>query len=294
VVAVIALAPIVGLAAYALALRAAQHGWTSDRIFALAAIVAAACYALGYLIAVIRSGSALRGLESANLATSVIIVAVLLALCTPIADPARLSVADQVRRLQSGVIAPNFFDFQFLRFDAGRYGTRALELLAAQTDGPQAALIAERARDVLRQTYRTVAAVIVTSQERAANITVRYPRDGVLPQSFLDQDWKRASSTRLPPCLTAIATCAAILADLDGDATPEILLIGDWPSVTALAFKSAGDGSWAEIGPILNVQCTGVRTGLWGGRVETVVPAFKDVVIGGQRLRIDAGCASGP
>src|SRR6185503_4031232 len=59
--AVIALVPIVALAAYALALRAAQHGWTPDRIFALAAIVAAACYALGYLIALIRSGPALRG-----------------------------------------------------------------------------------------------------------------------------------------------------------------------------------------------------------------------------------------
>ena len=57
--AVIALVPTVGLAAYALGLRAAQHGWTPDRILALAAIVAAACYALGYLIALVRSGPAL-------------------------------------------------------------------------------------------------------------------------------------------------------------------------------------------------------------------------------------------
>src|SRR6185312_5269846 len=130
--------------------------------------------------------------------------------------------------------------------------------------------------------------------ERAANVTVRYPHDGIVPQSFLDQDWNHAGSTRLPLCLTAIATCAAILTDLDGDGTPEILLIGDWPSLTSAAFKSAGDGTWTEIGPILNVQCTGVRTGLSGGRIETAVPALREVVVGGQRLRIDEGCASAP
>jgi hypothetical protein len=151
--------------------------------------------------------------------------------------------------------------------------------------------------EVLRQQSRyacCAAEVIVTAPERAANITVRYPRDGIVPQSFLDQDWNRAKSTRLPRCLTAIATCAAILTDLDGDGTAEILLVGDWPSLMSAGFKSAGDGTWTEIGPILNVQCTGVRTGLWSGRIETVVPEFRDVVVGGQRLRIDAGCASAP
>jgi hypothetical protein len=173
--AVVALVPIVGLAAYALALRAAQHGWTPDRIYALAAIVVAAGYAIGYLIALVRSGTALRGLETANRVIAVLIVAVLLSLFTPTADPARLSVADQIARLQSGAIPPAVFDFQFLRFDAGRYGIRALELLATRTDGPQAALIAERAGVALRQEHRVATpVVIVTSTERATNIIVRH------------------------------------------------------------------------------------------------------------------------
>jgi hypothetical protein len=295
--AVIALAPIVGLAAYALALRVAQHGWTPDRIFALAAIVAAACYALGYLLALVRSGPALRGLESANLATAMMTVVVLLSLFTPIADPARISVADQVARLESDVTSPGNFDYHFLRFNSGRYGIRALETLAARTDGPMGGWIAERAREILRQQSRYArgtAEVVVTARERATNVTVRYPRDGILPQSFLDQDWNQTGSARLPRCLTAITTCAAILTDLDGDGAPEILLIGDGPSLASSAFKSAGDGRWREIGPILNAQCIGVRSGLWSGRVETVVPALREVVIGGQRLRIDEGCAPGP
>ena len=45
----------------------------------------------------------------------------IVAFFTPIADPARLAVADQVRRLESGRVAPAQFDFTSLRFDGARY-----------------------------------------------------------------------------------------------------------------------------------------------------------------------------
>src|SRR5258708_34467933 len=73
-----------------------------------------------------------------------IIVGALLALRTPVADPARISVADQLSRLQVGTVTAESFDFDFLRYRAGRYGRQAPEQLAAQTEGPQAPLLAER------------------------------------------------------------------------------------------------------------------------------------------------------
>jgi hypothetical protein len=81
--------------------------------------------------------------------------------------------------------------------------------------------------------------------------------------------------------------------DLDADGTPEILLIAE-TSGTSAAFKSAADGTWAEIGNILNTGCKGIRGGQWDGRVETAPPPLKDVVVGGQRLRVNEGCASTP
>src|SRR5262249_54550632 len=79
----------------------------------------------------------------------------------------------------------------FLRFDAGRYGTAALEQLAARTEGPQAESIAARAAQALRTTSRLQIAQAlpqVTPARRAGNIAVIFPSDGKLPQQFLEQD----------------------------------------------------------------------------------------------------------
>ena len=55
------LVPLVGLAAYALALRVQQHGWTSDRIVAAAVVTVVGSAALGYGWAALRPGAWLRG-----------------------------------------------------------------------------------------------------------------------------------------------------------------------------------------------------------------------------------------
>src|SRR5262249_45040844 len=106
-VASVVLIPFVALAVYGLYLRVQQYGWTSQRITSAAGIAVLICHAIGYGIAVATSGSALRGLQVTNLVTAYVILAVLLALFTPIADPARISVTDQVGRLESGRTPPD-------------------------------------------------------------------------------------------------------------------------------------------------------------------------------------------
>jgi hypothetical protein len=297
VLAAVLLLPIIALAAYALILRVGQYGWTPDRIIALASIAVAICYGIGYAVAAGRSGATLSGLEPTNLYTSFVIIGVLLALRTPIADPARLAVADQVGRLESGKVSPEQFDFRFLRFDAGRYGTAALERLAARTEGPQAELTAARAAQALRTTTRQQIAQAppqITPARRAGNIAVIFPSDGKLPQQFLEQDW--AALTRsprfllLPACIVGDAKCEAILIDVDGDGVPEILLV-NLPFGNAGAFKAGADGKWAFIGTIANATCAGVRDALRAGRFMTAQPLFEEVVVNGQRLSINTGCA---
>ena len=101
-IAAFTLVPLVALAAYGLSLRVDQYGWTPDRIIVLACIVVAACCALGYALAAVLRGPWLRSIEPTNILAALVVLAALLALTTPIADPARLSVADQVARLESG------------------------------------------------------------------------------------------------------------------------------------------------------------------------------------------------
>jgi Domain of unknown function (DUF4153) len=293
-VAALALVPVVVLAAYALALRVGQYGWTPDRIIALACVAVAGCYALGYVLAAVRRGTWLESIELTNVATAYIILAVLLALLTPIADPARLSVADQVARLESGKVSPDQFDFAFLRFLSGRYGEQALERLKTKQDGPDAVRISQKANEALDWRTRAQAQPSImraTPQSRAANITV-LNSSAALPDSFVQQNW--GSTPRpylLPRCLTADAKCEAILVDLDGDGTAEILLFTT-PTGAAAAFQSTADGKWAFLGPLANAHCAGVRDALRAGKFEMVAALFKEIEVSGQRVRVvNSDCA---
>lgn len=111
----------------------------------------AACYAVGYAAAALRRQISAAILASTNVGTAVIITGCVVALLSPLADPARISVADQVRRLNDGRIAPDQFEYRFLRFDAGRFGVEALRTLSAQRSIPVAA---ERAADMLNRKSR--------------------------------------------------------------------------------------------------------------------------------------------
>src|SRR6185312_383555 len=131
-----------------LKLRVDQYGWSPSRVESAAVILAVACHAFGYLLAVVRSRTALSQLPATNVASAFIIVLMLLCLLSPIADPARLSVASQLHRLMSGEVSPRGFDFTFLAKNAGRYGRDALETLKA-ANGSQLGLLGPDGRSAL-------------------------------------------------------------------------------------------------------------------------------------------------
>jgi hypothetical protein len=286
-----ALVPLVAISAYGLSLRVQQYGWTPDRIIVLACIVVAACYAAGYALAGALTGVSLRWVAATNVVTAFVILAVLLALFSPVADPARISVADQVARLQSGKVAPEQFDFSFLRFSAGRYGREALETLKANREGPRATDIAERAERALAQQNRYAArspAAPSTPEERAKNITVR-AGGTALPEAFLKQDWRDVPRQwQLPHCLTGARDCDAVMVDLDGDGAPEIVLFSA-PSGNATAFKLV-DATWTVLGTLANTGCAGMRDALRAGQVEAVTPTLKELEVAGNRMRVTTGC----
>jgi hypothetical protein len=293
-VAAAVLIPLVALAGYGLLLRIQQYGWTPRRITALACFVVLACYALGYVAAGAMSGTALRQLQITNVATAYVILAVLLAIFSPIADPARISVADQVSRLEAGRTPPDKFDYRFLRFGTGRYGRDALQELAARTAGPQGTVIAQRAGDALRSQgpYAGPPQPPSSAESRAASITVLQPAGQSVPEDFLKQDWATLPNRfALPRCLQTSmknAKCFAILADLDGDNQPEILLFSQ-PAGQAAAFKRGDDG-WTYLGSLQNYFCRGVMDALRAGEFTIVPPRFHEIEVAGNRLRVGYNC----
>jgi hypothetical protein len=281
-VAAIAIVPLVAIAGYGLFLRVQQYAWTPQRIVALACIAVAACYALGYLIAAARSPVALKGLEGTNILTAFVIVAVLLALHSPLADPSRIAVAAQVARLQDGGIDPQKFDYNFLRFYSGRYGKAELERLAALADN---APVAEKAKEALRRTTTYTSPPRPTPQALAAQISVVHPSGQALPESFVRSLDQPATQIALTMCRNT--KCDAILLDLDDDGKAEILFFN--PYNTGSVFKEGADG-WVSIGQLTNGHCPGIRDALKNGQFETVQPLFKDIDVNGQRLRVSGTC----
>lgn len=267
------LIPIAILAGYALFLRVDQYGLTPERVFAAAFVVVAAGYALGYAIAAIRPGAWMKTLEPTNLAMAVVAVVLLVALFTPLADPARLSVQSQAQRLEAGKVAPEKFDYQFLRFDSGRYGRDALSRLKADKNPD----IAKRAADATAMKEKTYAPA--NRGPDFANMKV-YPAGKTLPDSFRTQDWTANDSDAV--CTFAGMQCAALVLDIDGDGADEVLLASGG---SFDVFKSTDHG-WRRIAQASS-SCPGldIDAALKAGTVRTEEPASRrDLLVGDQRL----------
>ena len=283
------LAPIVLIAIYALGLRVADYGWTDDRIIAAACLLVASCYAAGYAFAALRRGW-LDRIAGVNIATAFVVLAVMLALCSPIADPARLSVSNQLARLASGKVTADKFDFAYLRFDGARYGRAAL----AQLKDSASAAVRQGAETALAVTSRPRGAVIEANRapaDLAANITV-WPSGTRLPASFVAANWaSRAGSPSYPHCLwRAGARCDAYLIDLDGDAKPEVLVVDAERGGRATVMGEDDKEGWRAVKtlPFDIAGCASLRASLIAGRVRAVNPLASALEIDGRPIRMQS------
>lgn len=289
-IAALTILPVVALAAYALWLRIGQYGLTPPRVFASAATIIMAFYAMGYAYAAMRARLSLKPLEVTNVVTAYAIVATAVALFSPIADPWKIAANNQVHRLATGVIPPEKFDFTFLRFDAGRYGREALAQLASKTQGPQAEAIMERAKKALaaKSRYQTTPQAVTpppTPAAKEANITLLAAGTKTLPKDFLEQTWeKHPRQYQIPRCLYADTKCEAILIDADGDGTEEIV-VWQVPRGFAAVFGKE-DNQWIFLGQLENSGCPGVRESLREGQFRYAAPRYRELTVGENRMRI--------
>ncbi len=281
-VAAVLLTPLIVIAFWGLALRIGQYGLTPDRIIAFACALIGAAYAAGYGFAALspfwRSGAGwMRPLERTNVWTAVLEVAVILALFSPIADPARLSVADQMARLERGAVGANQFDYRFLRFESGKAGEGALTRLTRSSD----AVIARSARNAraLRNRWDDVD---VGTPNRVPRYEV-VPAGAVLPPDF---------AVPVPPTDDRMMWCSETGCvvnpqDINGDGVPEVLMatrgvIRVWARGTT--------GVWAAIGSWRPRDCIGraatevdLEAALRDGQVRPIEPDWPDLEIAGDR-----------
>ena len=285
------LAPLVLLACWANGLRIAQYGLTPERISGVLVLIVAVHYAGGYAWAAVARGPWMKRLETVNVAAAVVILALLLAVFTPVADPARLSVADQMARLRSGRTPVAQFDFDFLRFGAARFGREALSDLTRSSDPG----VATAAKEAQARTERQARAQRVDEAGPAFSKAVALPAGTVLPPDFRAQTF----SSDADNCLIGGGACELYVLDVTGDGQAEVLVAplpeqdpSDKapPAPSSLAVYARGADGWASIGRYDNVHCTGVAQALRSGQMRTAPSPALDLEAGGQRLSfMDSG-----
>lgn len=276
--------PLIGIAAFALVLRVQQYGWTVDRVFALACIVVGACYGIGYLAAAVQPAAMRARLERTNVATSLIVLVIMVALFTPIANPTRISVNSQVDRLEDGKVSAEQFDYTYLRFQAGKFGADAL---ARMKNGDiQIAGVADRAAQALDLTDRFAAG---PPDEKALALNITAADGRALPASFLAQDWSVTAKEHavIPHCLRdKTGKCEAFFLDFDRDRAEEIVLISPDDGTPPTIFRLNGE-QWARIGELpRRLACDDMKALLKAGAVQTLPSRWSDLEIGGVRMDV--------
>lgn len=278
-IAALILVPLAVLAFVGLGLRIGQHGLTPDRIIAAACAMVGALHAAGYAFAAVRPGPWMRPLERTNVIGAIGTVVVILALFSPIADPARLSVADQMARLDRGAVSAEQFDYAFLRFDSGRAGEKALAKLAASKD----AEVAKRAKAAQAAESRYDA-----REETTPPVQTRfevYPTNAILPDGF--EGPVRPGDPR-SGC-TEVGECVAMPIDLNGDGREEVLVARSF-SVALLA--QGTDGRWIDQGEYRPAFCRGdERRDLLDlmreGRIAPLPPRWPSLSVGEKVATLD-------
>ncbi len=282
-VSVFALPVYAALCAYSLGLRVEQHGWTVARVWAAIATVIAALYGVGYAAAALRRSPWMGRMAPVNVGMAAVVAVVLLLAVSPVLDPQRLSASSQAGRLRAGGIGAESFDYDYLRFELGRYGRNVLEDLSRDSNKD----IASRALASLGKTER-YAQPSVTLKLLASRIEL-YPAGTVLDSAlveYLDGEIK-AGGWEHPDCLRQAnqPACLMVALDLNGDGRLEILTFNGYPNA---AYSKVG-GQWKKIGNLAGSNTTNPKEidALIRNSSIKVEPAqWQDVRIGEVRFSV--------
>lgn len=261
-------APIMVIASAGLFLRIDQHGLTPDRVRALAGLLTLGVFAGGYALSALSRRSWIDAFGRANLTGVVFALATALVLLSPIGDPDRLAVGDQVQRLVSGRVAPDRFDFDLLRFDTGARGRDVLRQLSVHPgDSVMDVEIRRRASEAQSRSERLPV--------RLAPPVLAFVGPGSIPMDF-------AAGPATVRCDKA-SPCWAGALDLDGDGDSEVLL---QQGASLAAWRRATDG-WRLLGELVSA-CPQDRAAFRSGDFGLLPPEreVQDLRAGASRLRL--------
>lgn len=279
-----------GLAAYALALRVAQYGWTLDRLYGALVVFAALAFGLAYALMALgglwRRDGQLARLADFNRAALLALGGLLLLTQSPLLDLRQIAATDLRERLAGGAAPWDDGDLRYLRYRLGKPGLDALQALAAapavrEDADRQQAIANALAGDAARPEQRSLR----LSDALASGQIRRLPAQVTVPPAVLALAEPMAQPRRHGRgCFAADALCAFVAIDLDRDDDVEWLYIAAWADECHAYAADTRDGqAWYWLGPLQREQACTAQTlaaALDAADVRALRPQFDDVRLG--------------
>ncbi|WP_049622386.1 DUF4153 domain-containing protein [Frateuria defendens] len=285
-----------GLTLYALYLRVAQYGWTAERVWVALLALLLAGHALGYAVAVLRWRRGwLHDVPRVNVALALCSVLLAAAADSPLLDPHRIAVASQLAHWRAAGKAPEELDLDYLRFDSGRLGYRAVQALRDDPDVIASATLSQAMTDALARTspmpWRRLQAPPTPAELRGR---IRLG-PGVAPveDSYLDA----LLTHRLPDagCLRKQADCLLLTPDLRGDGQRQHLLCEVGGLVECVLATRDAQG-WTAQGSVTWAWMDQhkVRAALLAGQLVPRQPDWPLLEVAGERAALFSPEAAAP
>lgn len=293
-----------GLAAWAVALRVLQYGWTPGRVAAAAGVAVVLGYALFYLLAV-ASGRRWRArIRRGNLAMALVLIGLAALWLTPVLNAEAIAARSQLALHEKGETPVARLPLWELAHDWGRPGQAALTALRARAMTPDNAELAQRLAllDAADSRWRfenperqPVTDAILEDLLASVNVLPagRVAPDGIFSGLlFAEAEQIGADCARPAPG----KRCVLILADLlpvpAGDEAVLVVLGGDLRNRnTARVFVNYGT-EWSDSGTILPLEPAGTDNltldpGKMGAADLEIVPSgIMAIRFGGQMFSI--------
>ena len=202
-----------GLAAWAMGLRVADHGWTPNRLLAASVVVLALAYGGLYLVAVLRGAGWMARIRQANIWLAVAAM-MLAALWLTVLNPEAISARSQMARIADGRTKVADIDLWGFRGGslAGQAALAALQVMA-KTDGALAARLAGDAGQAppdpdSATVQKALAAALPVQPDTADSQALRGRILAAVPMRDL-QDWQADCDVHLdqggPGCVLVVA-----------------------------------------------------------------------------------------
>jgi hypothetical protein len=267
--------PIISaLSLYGLVLRLNQYGWSVERCWAFVVWLILTLIAVGYVAGIIRRRTDWTSdLARVNTAMGLVVLAIMLLANSPILDFRKISLASQLKRVESGEIELKEFDFWYTRHNLARPGYLMMEEMKEQVGDSDAELL-----DLIENPVNKWQAQRIRDNEDMWTKMIFRPESFDVPEglrNFIAKQYYGGDQGEY----------VMIELDLDADGQNEYLLFNlHGNSIARSQFYYLADDGW-QAGflnhPGWRYGGDGIAEMIKSGDIEIVDPRFKHLEIGG-------------